>query len=107
MGSLRPLYPFGQALAGVVITANAWAWMPIPVALAIGGIGAISVLKAVDLDKRELECACIGGSSNVPLGFVSLTEPLFWSAWRFSLCNPASVVDFQVEAASKISMPDA
>ncbi len=23
---------------------------------------------------RELKCACVGGSSNVPLGFVSLTE---------------------------------
>lgn len=25
---------------------------------------------------RELKCACVGGSSNVPLGFVSLTENL-------------------------------
>ena len=28
----------------------------------------------VYVDKRELKCACVGGSSNVPLGFVSLTE---------------------------------
>ena len=42
----------------------------------IGGIGAISVIKAVYIDKRELKCACVGGSSNVPLGFVSLTENL-------------------------------
>jgi hypothetical protein len=32
--------------------------------------------KAVYLDKRELKCACVGGSRNVPLGFVSLTENL-------------------------------
>jgi hypothetical protein len=46
------------------------------VALIIGGIGAISVFKAVYLDRRELKCACVGGASNVPLGFVSLTENL-------------------------------
>jgi hypothetical protein len=32
------------------------------------------VFKAVYIDKRELKCACVGGDSNVPLGFVSLTE---------------------------------
>ncbi|MFT6533799.1 MAG: hypothetical protein ACJASC_003364 [Limimaricola cinnabarinus] len=42
----------------------------------IGTVGAVSVFKAVYIDKRELECACVGGSSNVPLGFVSLTENL-------------------------------
>jgi hypothetical protein len=34
------------------------------------------VFKAVYIDKRELKCACVGGSSNVPLGFISLTENL-------------------------------
>ena len=38
------------------------------------GVGAASVFKAVYIDKRELKCACVGGSSNVPLGFVSLLE---------------------------------
>jgi hypothetical protein len=38
------------------------------------------VFKAVYLDKRELKCACVGGSSNVPLGFVSLTENLMMIA---------------------------
>jgi hypothetical protein len=32
------------------------------------------VFKAVYIDQRELKCACVGGGSNVPLGFVSLTE---------------------------------
>ncbi|RZL18392.1 MAG: glutaredoxin, partial [Sphingomonas sp.] len=49
-------------------------WFSAPVALVIGGIGAASVYKAVYIDKRDLKCACVGGSSNVPLGFVSLTE---------------------------------
>jgi hypothetical protein len=46
----------------------------IPVALFIGTVGAVSVFKAVYIDKRELKCACVGGDTNVPLGFVSLTE---------------------------------
>jgi hypothetical protein len=51
-------------------------WLAIPVALFIGTIGAVSVFKAVYIDKRALKCACVGGDSNVPLGFVSLTENL-------------------------------
>ncbi len=43
-------------------------------ALFIGTIGAVSVFKAVYVDKREIKCACVGGSSKVPLGFVSLTR---------------------------------
>ena len=47
-----------------------------PFALFIGTIGAISVIKAVYIDKRDLKCACVGGNSKVPLGFVSLSENL-------------------------------
>ncbi len=70
------VYPFAEALAGVLMMAGALMWLSIPVALFIGTIGAISVFKAVYIDKRELKCACVGGDSNVPLGFVSLTENL-------------------------------
>lgn len=70
------LYPFGELLAGVLMVAGALLWIAIPVALVIGTVGAISVFKAVFIDRRELKCACVGGSSNVPLGFVSLTENL-------------------------------
>lgn len=70
------LYPFGEALAGVLMTAHALPWLSIPVSLFIGTVGAVSVFKAVYIDRRELKCACVGGSSKVPLGFVSLTENL-------------------------------
>lgn len=70
------VYPFAEGLAGVLMTAGILDWISIPVALFIGGVGAISVFKAVYIDKRELKCACVGGNSNVPLGFVSLTENL-------------------------------
>ncbi|STX55671.1 glutaredoxin [Legionella beliardensis] len=70
------IYPFAEALAGVLMIAGAFHWISIPLALFIGTIGAISVFKAVYVDKRELKCACVGGDSNVPLGFISLTENL-------------------------------
>jgi glutaredoxin len=81
------IYPFAEGLAGVLMVAGALEWLSIPVALFIGTIGAVSVFKAVYVDKRELKCACVGGSSNVPLGFVSLTENLMmigmalWMLW--------------------------
>lgn len=70
------VYPFAEGLAGVLMVAGALMWLSIPVALFIGTIGAVSVFKAVYIDGRELKCACVGGDSNVPLGFVSLTENL-------------------------------
>lgn len=74
------LYPFGEALAGILMIAGALIWISVPVALFIGTIGAISVFKAVYIDQRELKCACVGGDSNVPLGFISLTENLMMIA---------------------------
>ena len=74
------LYPFAEALAGALMIAGTATWLSVPLALFIGGIGAVSVAKAVYIDKRELKCACVGGSSNVPLGFVSLTENLMMVA---------------------------
>ena len=70
------IYPFAEATAGVLMVAGALEWLSIPIALFIGGIGAVSVFKAVYLDRRDLKCACVGGSSSVPLGLVSLTENL-------------------------------
>ncbi|XDA98047.1 glutaredoxin [Sulfitobacter sp. LCG007] len=70
------IYPFAEGLAGVLMLAGAFIWLAAPIALIVGTIGAVSVIKAVYIDKRELKCACMGGNSDVPLGFVSLTENL-------------------------------
>lgn len=70
------VYPFAEAFAGILMISGALTFLSAPVALFIGTIGAVSVVKAVYIDKRELKCACAGGNSNVPLGFVSLTENL-------------------------------
>ena len=70
------IYPFAEGLAGILMIAGVLTWLSAPVAFFIGTVGAVSVFKAVYIDKRELKCACVGGSSNVPLGFISLTENL-------------------------------
>ncbi len=72
------VYPFIEALAGVAMLTAVpeLALAAAPFALFIGTVGAVSVFKAVYIDKRELKCACVGGNSNVPLGAVSLSENL-------------------------------
>jgi glutaredoxin len=82
------VYPFAEALAGVLMLAGgALQWLAVPIALFIGSVGAVSVVYAVYIQKRELKCACTGANSNVPLGFVSLTENLMMIAialWMLS-----------------------
>ncbi|HEV7257789.1 MAG TPA: glutaredoxin [Bosea sp. (in: a-proteobacteria)] len=78
------IYPYAELAAGVLMLAGLATWFSAPLATIIGTIGAISVIKAVYVDGRELKCACVGGSSKVPLGFVSLTENLmmvFMALW--------------------------
>ncbi len=74
------VYPFAEAFAGILMISGALTLLSAPVALFIGTIGAVSVIKAVYIDKRKLKCACVGGNSNVPLGFISLTENLMMIA---------------------------
>jgi len=74
------IYPFAQLGAGALMLAGALTWLSVPVAAFIGGVGAVSIYKAVYIEKRSLKCACVGGGNNVPLGFVSLTEDLFMVA---------------------------
>lgn len=77
------IYPFAEGAAGLLMTAHVLDVISVPLALVIGTIGAVSVIKAVYIDRRELKCACVGGDSNVPLGFVSLTENLLMIAMGF------------------------
>ncbi|NCN52769.1 glutaredoxin [Candidatus Parcubacteria bacterium] len=70
------IYPYAELTAGLLMLAGILMALSVPLALFIGTIGAVSVIKAVYIDKRELKCACVGGDTKVPLGFVSLTENL-------------------------------
>ena len=82
------VYPYAEAGAGILMVAGTLTWLAAPIAVFIGAVGAVSVLKAVYVDRQELQCACVGGDSKVPLGFVSLTENLMmlvmgaWMALR-------------------------
>lgn len=88
------IYPYAELVAGVLMVSGALIWLSAPIALFIGTIGAVSVFKAVYIDKRELKCACVGGGSKVPLGFVSLTENVMMVAmaiWMVFTHLPASM----------------
>lgn len=81
------IYPFAEGLAGVLMLAHGLDWLSIPVAFFIGSVGAWSVFYAVYVQKRDIKCACVGGNTRVPLGFVSLTENLMMIAmalWMLS-----------------------
>jgi glutaredoxin len=89
------VYPYAEGVAGVLMAAGVLTWLSVPIALVIGTIGGVSVIKAVYVDKRELKCACVGGDSNVPLGFLSLTENVMMVAMAL----------WMVIAPAALSMP--
>ncbi len=67
-------FPFLELLLGLGFLSGV-----APVATGIGSLllgtnGAISVFKAVYIDKLELNCACVGGNSKAPLGAISFLE---------------------------------
>lgn len=70
------VYPFVEAGAGVLMIGGILTWVAAPAALIVASIGAVSIIKRAFIEKRDLNCACVGGGSEVPLGFLSLTENL-------------------------------
>jgi glutaredoxin len=77
------VYPFVEMLAGVAMISGFLTILSAPAAIFIATINGYSVFKAVYIDKRELKCACVGGNSNVPLGFISLTENIMMAGMGF------------------------
>lgn len=68
------VFPFLELLLGLGFLSSI-----APVATGLGSLivgtsGAISVFKAVYIDKLELNCACVGGNSRAPLGAISFLE---------------------------------
>lgn len=67
-------FPFIELLLGLGFLSGV-----APVATGLGSVivgtsGAVSVFKAVYIDKLELNCACVGGNSKAPLGVISFLE---------------------------------
>ncbi|MFC5868396.1 MauE/DoxX family redox-associated membrane protein [Aquincola agrisoli] len=82
------VYPWAEFGAGALMLAGVATSLAAPLALFVGTVGAVSVFKAVYVDRRELKCACVGGAGSVPLGFVSLTENLLMigmGAWMLAV----------------------
>ena len=73
------IYPFCELLIGISFLNSSPPSPIIFIALVLGISGMISVFKAVYLDKLKLNCACIGGYSNTPLGIISFIENLLMS----------------------------
>ena len=69
-------YAFVEAIGGILMIAGLLTLIIAPIVLAVTILGAVSIIKAVYFEKRSLRCACVGGDSNVPLGFISLSENL-------------------------------
>lgn len=68
------IYPFLELIIGLGFLSLAYPTLIGLLALLVGAAGGISVIKAVYIDKTDLNCACVGGNSNVPLGAISFTE---------------------------------
>lgn len=82
------IYPFAEVIAGIGMLVSQYQIYVAPISIFIGTIGAISVINAVYIQNRELKCACVGGNSNVPLGFISLVENLmmiFAGLWMITV----------------------
>ena len=67
-------YPFAELLIGLGFLSGVAPLLTGISSLLIGTSGAISVFKAVYVDKLALNCACVGGNTKTPLGIVSFAE---------------------------------
>src|SRR5690606_2582260 len=74
------IYAIIETGGGILMIAGLLTWFVAPAVLVVSTIGAVSVVKAVYIEIRDLNCACVGGGSQVPLGFLSLTENLMMIA---------------------------
>ena len=67
-------YPFFELAVGLGFLSGVFPLLTGAISTFIGLVGSYSVIKKVYLEKVDLNCACVGGNSNVPLGFVSFIE---------------------------------
>jgi hypothetical protein len=68
------VYPGIELLLGLGYLSGVMPLATGVVSLLVGAAGAISVVKAVYIDKLDLNCACVGGNSKAPLGIISVAE---------------------------------
>ena len=72
-------------MAGILLIGGGLTRLSALLAPFLGTVGAVPVLRAVPVHKRERECACVDGNSNKTKGCVPLTETLMMivmGLWR-------------------------
>lgn len=69
-------YPFIELAVGLGFLSGLYPIMTSALAVIVGVLGCYSIYKAVYVEHIDVNCACVGGGSNVPLGAVSFTENL-------------------------------
>lgn len=99
------VYPFAELAIGLGFLSGI-----APLATGIGSLvvgisGAVSVFKAVYIDKMALNCACIGGSSKAPLGVVSFAENAIMALMGATLIFSA-VSSREVEPQAALPLQD-
>jgi len=67
-------YPFLELGVGLALLGSLLLTPVAFLAIAVGLTGGVSIIKAVYIDRQDLDCACVGGNYDVPLGFVSFIE---------------------------------
>ncbi len=97
-------YPFAELLIGLGFLSGVAPLITGIGAFLVGVSGAVSVFKAVYIDKMALNCACVGGNSKAPLGVVSFAEnaimTVMGSLLIFSALNPGKVEALKMSAIS-------
>ena len=68
------LYPFLELGAGLGFLSGKATIIVASFSIIVGLVGGYSIFKAVYIDKLDLNCACVGGNTKVPLGIVSFSE---------------------------------
>lgn len=68
------VYPFAELAIGLSFLSGVLLTPMAALAVGIGVLGGVSIIKAVYIDRQDLDCACVGGNYGVPLGVVSFAE---------------------------------
>ncbi len=99
------VYPFAELAIGLGFLSGLAPLATGIGSLAVGLSGAVSVIKAVYIDKMALNCACVGGNSKAPLGIVSLAENAIMAgmgaALIFSVAGAREVAPEALEPAQR------
>ncbi len=100
------IYPFAELAIALGFLSGVASGVVGIASMLIGIVGGISVFKAVYIDKKSLNCACIGGNSKAPLGIVSISENLIMAGMGAYLTATAITGAVPSKAIAEILQPE-